>query len=762
MTAAVATASLGAFTADVAALMGFHGHFKPLIVRSDQGSAFISHFFREFLNSWQTKQTLSAVYTPQQNSHIERFWGVVFGTCRVLLAAANLPPTFHPFAVQTAVWIHNRLPRANLGNVSPFYVLTRLAPDLEYLYCFGCLCSVVLPTPRRDGDRHFADRGEYALYLGPSEVTPGHVCYLLSSRRVTVVAKIRAWEDEFPGIKGERYHWFADETPVLTHGTEGVPALPPSAPPSAPLPPPSASPMPLPAPLGAPTPATSVGGAAPSPSPASPVPPSPIPRPSFPPSSVSGGADATSGGADSATSGGASRRDTGLNGPAWAPPPPGRTTQHGRPIRASRARHPHGHFATCTHCLGDHADTPCSRAFLPAVGQAMTAFACVCVATAAMTFSSPQPAFAYYCNVHDVSPAFSSYVGERADIASVAADCALAATVVLTSELGGVDVPRSYRKALSGPHAEYWRDAIAKELGGLLALKVWTMELASTMPAGSNLMNCHYVFTVKRTATGSIEKFKARLVADGNTQKHGIDFDRIFATVVKTTTIRLVLALAAARDYNLSSIDIRQAYLQAEITEDLFMRPPPGVWPFDSQRRPLVCKLRRSLYGLKQAGREWAVLFTSFLVTWGMARSVIDPCLYTFTATTGAILWVCVYVDDALLADSNSALRDRFVTDLSARFPTEDKGELTWILNVAITRDRSARTLTMSQALYVNDLVSKYASVLDDVPVTKTYGTPMDEGTILSADDCPEVGSEAHAAMAQRRDIYMALTGGFN
>ena len=116
--------------------------------------------------------------------------------------------------------------------------------------------------------------------------------------------------------------------------------------------------------------------------------------------------------------------------------------------------------------------------------------------------------------------------------------------------------------------------AIAKELGGLLELRTWDLVPAASMPPGANLMHCHYVFAVKRKATGEVEKFKARLVADGNTQKHGVDFDRIFSTVVKTLTIRVVLIIAAAHDYNLSSIDVRQAYLQAELREDLFMRPP--------------------------------------------------------------------------------------------------------------------------------------------------------------------------------------------
>ena len=115
--------------------------------------------------------------------------------------------------------------------------------------------------------------------------------------------------------------------------------------------------------------------------------------------------------------------------------------------------------------------------------------------------------------------------------------------------------------------------------------------------------------------------------------------------------------------------------------------------------RPIVCKLRRSLYGLRQAGRVWVILFASFLISWGLVRSSIDCCLYTYTSPSDEILWIAVYVDDALICDNSPELRARFVADLSERFPTEDKGELSWILNVAITRDRSSRTISMSQAL---------------------------------------------------------------
>ena len=164
---------------------------------------------------------------------------------------------------------------------------------------------------------------------------------------------------------------------------------------------------------------------------------------------------------------------------------------------------------------------------------------------------------------------------------------------------------------------------------------------------------------------------KCRLVANGNTQRHGVDFDRIFSTVVRISTIRLVLAIAAARDYNLTSIDIKQAYLQADLQEDLYMSMPPGLAGKDSDGNRLIVKLRKSLYGLKQAGREWGQLLTSFLVDYGFTRSSIDVCMYTYHSGS-SFIWLLIWVDDAVIVDNASALRSAFVKALDARFPLTD------------------------------------------------------------------------------------------
>jgi hypothetical protein len=360
-------------------------------------------------------------------------------------------------------------------------------------------------------------------------------------------------------------------------------------------------------------------------------------------------------------------------------------------------------------------------------------------------------------------PAFSEFQRSDNDALIKAFLCqynglgiALALSATQTSDMGVLHIPAGYQQACTSPQRSHWMAAIQKELGGLVTLHTWDLVPRSELPKGSNVMRCHFIFTVKRNRDGSIEKFKARLVADGNTQRYGVDFDRVFSTVVKPQTIRLALIIAAAEDYNVTSIDIRQAYLQADLDQPLYMICPPGVERHNSSGHPLVCKLRRSLYGLKQAGRAWATLFAAFLIGWGFTRSTIDTCLFVYTVDH-LFIWVLVWVDDGIIVDNDKQLRSRFVKDLSARFPTEDKGDLQWILGIAVDRDRASRTLTMSQELYISDLVLKYAPHLKDT--TRTFDTPFPEGLHLLPRDCPTPGTPEHEAMSPFRTLYMSIVG---
>ena len=691
MTGALATAALEATIADIGAKLGLMTQYKPCVVRTDQGRGFIGREFREFLTERQIQLSLACTYTPQQNSHVERAWGIVFGTARVLLAASQLPPSLHPFALQTAVWITNRLPRPSRGQKSPFELLSRALPDLQYLYTFGCLCSVTIPTANREGDRHFADRGLIGLYLGPSEVSPGSVVLTNApNKRVIVSRQIRVWEDQFPGLDGTRTPWLID--PVATDSSatpaSSEPTLSQPPPPSAnsPAAPPAPDVVPVPPVTPVPPPPSQPPATVPPPPPRR-LPPSPQ-QPLPPPSPASELTYDRHPSADDPSSRHYERSH------------PRRQRNHTERLNVNSTRG-QAYGAVAEVLLLDpparslsavvssalavygvqHSAEQLSRCCLASIDSCRwyddrcSACGVVCLEPIRRVLKTHVPVTAWASTCVDVSEAFATFDNTQATaLLACTFTAGHAHAVTLTKDMGDLTVPRGIRQVINSPQASYWLEAISLELRGLISNNTWTLIRRSAMPAGANIMNCHFVFTVKRKADGSIEKFKARLVADGNTQKHGIDFDRIFATVVKTLTIRLVLAIAAARDYNLTSIDIRQAYLQGELKERLFMRVPPYL---PHEHRPpdsdtWVCELNRSLYGLKQAGRVWANLFAAFLTEWGMHRSTIDTCLYVYTRGN-LILWVLIYVDDAVICDNCPTLRDRFVSDLSKRFPTEDK-----------------------------------------------------------------------------------------
>lgn len=596
--------------------MGLTHKLRPQVVVSDQGSQFVSFHFRDFLSDEQVKFWPATVYTPQQNAVIERVWGTRFGMARALLKFANLGPAMHPYALQCANWICNRLPQSSRANMSPVYILSRRPASIGYLKSIGCLVRVTIPLARRDGDRHFADRGMLGIYLGPSEQSPGCIVYVPAVKKFYVTRDVICYEDVHPGVKHIEAKWSE-----LPEGLEGTPLVVPQpvntvqsdtlVPQSLPLPETRESIQQLSAPdhdvqdTGGPSEVTSEGlGSA-----------SPLTAHEDVQVEVSGGPSADS----------------------------------------------------------DPTQDPSSRQFKRVLPPRSTryqgAYECGYVDPASATVDQA---------ISNVAHLNGAMLATRSDLIvyeSCVGGLTRAYVVTVTNELGQVQIPKGFQHSLRTPEAAYWREAILKEYKGLLAIGTFEFIRLSDVPPSANIMRCHLVFDLKRNGDGSIDKFKARLVADGNTQRYGVDFDRMFSTVAKLSTLRIVFAIAAARDLNLSSIDIRQAYLQATLNEELYMHVPPGMPDADADGNKLVARLRRSLYGLKQAGREWHVLLTHTLKSWGFTQSAIDVCLFTYSRGSSTLI-IVVWVDDCVIADNDPALRQEFVDWLGEKFPVEDKGEL--------------------------------------------------------------------------------------
>lgn len=187
------------------------------------------------------------------------------------------------------------------------------------------------------------------------------------------------------------------------------------------------------------------------------------------------------------------------------------------------------------------------------------------------------------------------------------------------------------------------------ELDAMAANNTWTLV---PLPPGKHSIGCRWVYKVKYLPDGSIDKYKARLVAKGYTQREGLDFTQTFSPVAKFTTIRVLLALAAINNWSLMQLDINNAFLNGDISEEIYMDLPLGL---RTKGESLVCKLNKSIYGLRQASRQWFHTFAAALLDYGFAQSRSDYSLFV-KGSGSSFVALLVYVDDIVLAGSDPSI----------------------------------------------------------------------------------------------------------
>jgi hypothetical protein len=217
---------------------------------------------------------------------------------------------------------------------------------------------------------------------------------------------------------------------------------------------------------------------------------------------------------------------------------------------------------------------------------------------------------------------------------------------------------------------------------------------------GANLASMKWVFTIKTIVDGTIERFKARLVARGFSQAYGLDYDETFALTVRIDTLRVFLAIVTFVDLECWHVDIKNAFTESELKETIFFQPPPGV----KVRPGYVLQALHSLYGLKQAARDRYELIKAELITWGFEQSLAEPCLFV-SHTTGVIL--LVYVDDITAAAKSKIQLQCFYENLSVRFNAKNLGEIEKVLGARVTFDRKNRTLYLDQEQYLTTVLNR-------------------------------------------------------
>ncbi|OBZ79951.1 Retrovirus-related Pol polyprotein from transposon TNT 1-94 [Grifola frondosa] len=316
-----------------------------------------------------------------------------------------------------------------------------------------------------------------------------------------------------------------------------------------------------------------------------------------------------------------------------------------------------------------------------------------------------------------------------------------------------LDDPQSYEEAMSRPDAERWKAACAEELLTFVKAELYDEV---ERPRDRKVVGCKWVFRIKRGPDGEIEKYKARVVAKGFTQVEGVDYTDTFAPVTKFASIRALLALAAKLDLEIHQMDVKSAFLNGNLDEEIFMACPPGF----QGARNIVWQLRKALYGLKQASREWYKKIRAEFESLGFTRSNADHSVF-YKNEDGVLLIVAVYIDDMLIFCNSLPAVEALKADLGSHYDMTDLGEARRILNIKIIRDRARRTIELTQRQYVESILT-HQGMADCRPVS----TPMAQNLKLlklsdaEIDATPyqsALGSLMYAMLGTRPDLAFAV-----
>ncbi|CAI6011748.1 unnamed protein product [Closterium sp. NIES-65] len=295
-----------------------------------------------------------------------------------------------------------------------------------------------------------------------------------------------------------------------------------------------------------------------------------------------------------------------------------------------------------------------------------------------------------------------------------------------------IPTPRSYAEAIEGPYSSQWQSAMDAEMASWKSTGTYVDEVP---PPGANIVSGMWIFRVKRPP-GSPPVFKARYVARGFSQRQGVDYFQTFSPTPKMTTLRVLLHIAAQRDYELHSLDFSTAFLQGSLHEEVWLRRPPG---FTGSFPPgTKWSLRRPVYGLRQAPREWHGTLRTTLAALEFAPSTANPSLFLRTDTSLPPFYILVYVDDLVFATADTAGLAHVKSELQKRHTCTDLGELRSYLGLQITRDKAQRTITLTQSHMGQQVFQRFDFTYSSpqaTPLSTRYSLsalPSDESTELS------------------------------
>jgi transposase InsO family protein len=698
------------------------GKFKIRRHHSDNGGEYTSGRFRDFCAEKGIRQTFTAPDTPEQNGVSERRGGRLKDIARTMMAQTKVPGYLWGYAVKHAAYLVNRLPAIHRTErfPSPYEMVHGEAPCLKKLVesnsVFGCRAYVKHISSQHLGA--FEERAWEGIYVGEDESSRAKLVFNLKTRTVyrrdsiILTGLPGLWKDsngkQIVPEEGEYIviDWTIDDTRGVEETTQGGRAA-----------------------LQQP-PVVSESKSEERPRTA---------NPNAPVVGAGSGSDAAASTTDLAVGGGG--EDEAYYGLVTLPdetdeivvasledavPEVGEQTavqttvlqeatrteeqqpaQTALPWRSSRNRQSTSERLSKDYCLSKQ-DEKAERDRQPRGGTGRNA------RSVPARDSDGAGAGVGERSEAAVGPVATSAEAKKVDgsVSSVAlkitdAEAPIYLLEELRMELSG-EVPKTYHEATTGPDRQHWIPAVIEELKSLKEREVFTVE--SAVP-GRKVVGCKWVFDAKKNDKGEIVRYKARLVAQGFTQRWGVDYTETYAPTVRPESIRLLFALAAVKDLDLRQVDVKTAFLYGELpeNEEVFMRPPEGI----PGAGGTVWRLKKALYGLKQASMLWNKKLDGVLADAGFKRTVSDNCFYVKHGTGNKITLLIVHVDDILIASNDAVNVSSLMVKLKASFEIKDLGEARLMLGMKITRNRRERWIEVNQERMVGDIVQKYGDLVD-------------------------------------------------
>jgi hypothetical protein len=223
---------------------------------------------------------------------------------------------------------------------------------------------------------------------------------------------------------------------------------------------------------------------------------------------------------------------------------------------------------------------------------------------------------------------------------------------------------------------------------------------------------------------GNVHIYKARLVVKGFKQIHGFDYDETFPRIAMLKSVQILLAVAAYFDYEIWQMDVKVVFLNGNLTEDVYMIQPEGF--VDPKHAGKICKLQKSIYGLKQASQSWNLRFDEVVKEFGFIKNIEEPCVYK-KVSGSAVVFLVLYVDDILLMGNNIPMMEVVKSSLRKSFSMKDLGEAAYILGIKIFIDRLKRLIGLSEYAYIDKILNRF-----NMQDSKKGFLPMSHGITLS------------------------------